>query len=137
MPAPPPTVTVTVNACLVVMLGEDGVTVTVGVIAFAVTLKVKAFEAPPPGEGFVTVTEGVPALATSEARIAAVTFVALTNVVVRAFPLKLTTDPLTKLEPFTVNVNAPEPAVALDGCSEVITGTGFEVAAPSWLMVKI
>jgi len=90
---------------------------------------VSAFDVPPPGVGFVTVTAGVPAAATSVARIAAVTFVALTNVVVRALPLKLTTAPLTKLDPLTVSVNAPDPAVALAGCSVVIAGTGLFAAA--------
>src|SRR6202022_4046984 len=78
-----------------------------------------------PGAGFVTVTEGVPTVATSPARIAAVTCVALTNVVTLALPLKFTTELAIKLVPFTVSVNAPEPATALDGCNVVIVGTGF------------
>ena len=39
----------------------------------ALTVKVTALEVPPPGVGFVTVTAGVPTLATSVARMAAVT----------------------------------------------------------------
>jgi len=128
--------TVSVNApdpavalagCRVVMAG-------VGLFAAALIVNVSAFDVPPPGAGFVTVTAGVPALATSPARIDAVTFVALTKVVVRALPLKLTTAPLTKLDPLTVSVSAPEPAVALAGCSVLIAGTGLFAAA---LMVNV
>jgi hypothetical protein len=43
LPLPPVTVTVTVNACAVVMLEEDGVTETVGV-AFAAFVTVTEFE---------------------------------------------------------------------------------------------
>jgi len=43
----------------------------------------------------------------------------------------LTTEPLMKPEPFTVSVNAPEPAVVPLGISVVIAGTGFEAAEPS------
>ena len=92
------------------------------------TVNVTAFDAPPRGAGFVTVTEGVPAVATSPAKIAAVTCVALMNVVVRAAPPKFTTDVLRKLVPFTVNVNAPEPAITFVGKSVVTVGTGFGAA---------
>src|SRR5260370_41583588 len=54
-----------------------------------------------------TVTAAVPAIpgkAVSEAEIVAVSCVALTNVVSRGDPFQLTTDPLTKLVPFTVRV---------------------------------
>jgi hypothetical protein len=44
----------------------------------ALTVKLTAAEVPPPGDGFVTVTGAVPALAISVARIAAVSWVALT-----------------------------------------------------------
>ena len=54
-----------------------------------------------------------------------------------AFPPKFTTDPFTNPEPFTVSVNAPEPAVAFAGESVVITGAGLVVSAPSWLMVNV
>jgi len=102
-----------------------------------VMVNVRPLEVPPPGDGLVTVTEGVPELATSVARIAAVSCVALTKVVVLALPLKFTTAPLTKLEPLTVSVKAPEPAAAVDGSSEVTTGTGFAAAGASWLTVKV
>ncbi len=72
----------------------------------------------------LTVTCAVPAAATSVARIAAVSCVALTNVVVRADPFHCTTAPDLKFCPFTVSVNAAEPAVVEAGASEV------SVAAP-------
>jgi hypothetical protein len=64
----------------------------------------------------------------SAAAIDAVTCVAFTNVVVFAAPLKFTTAPDTKFVPFTVSVNAEPPAVALDGDSVVIAGTGLFTA---------
>jgi hypothetical protein len=84
----------------------------------------------PPGDGLVTVTLAVPAVATSAAVIAAVNCVPLTNVVVLAPPLNFTTDVDTNPVPFTVNVNAAPPAVALVGESEVSVGDGL-------LMVKV
>ena len=105
-------------------VGASEVSVGTGLFV-AVTLKLTAFDEPPPGAGFVTVTGGVPTVATSPAGIAAVTCIALTNVVTLALPLKFTTELAIKLVPFTVSVNAPEPATALDGCKVVIVGTGF------------
>lgn len=105
-------------------VGEIDVSVGTGLFA-ALILKLMEFDVPPPGVGFVTVTAGVPALATSVAKIAAVNCVAFTNVVVLGLPPKFTTDALTKFEPFTVNVNDPEPAVTPVGESTVIAGTGF------------
>jgi len=88
------------------------------------TVNVSATEGPTAGAGFVTVTLNVPAVATSAAVIAAVTFVLLTKVVVLALPLKLTVAPFTKelALPFTVSVNAASPAVALGGESEARIG---------------
>jgi hypothetical protein len=82
-------------------------------------------EVPPPGAGLVTVTCPVPAAAMSAAWIAAVNCVALTYVVVRLDPFHFTTDPVTNPVPVTVNVNAAVPAVALDGDSVLMVGTGF------------
>jgi hypothetical protein len=45
-----------------------------------------------------------------------------------AAPLKVTTDPFINPVPVTVNVKALEPAVALDGESFVIAGTGLPAA---------
>jgi hypothetical protein len=60
-------------------------------------------------------------LAASEA----VNFVSLTNVVVRSLPFQRTTEDDMKLLPFTVSVNAPDPAATLVGEIDVMAGTGF------------
>ena len=80
---------------------------------------------PPPGAGFVTVTLAVPAVAISAAVIAAVTCVALMNVVVLAVPLNFTTEVDTNPVPLTVSVNAAPPAVALVGEIDVSVGAGL------------
>lgn len=121
-PFTPDTLMVNIAACPAVMV--------IAFEAFAteksVMMKLTELEAPPPGAGFVTTTAALPDAATSDARIAAVTCVALTNVVVLLAPAKLTTAPLTKPVPFTVRVNAAEPAVVVLGTSgATITGTGF------------
>jgi hypothetical protein len=90
----------------------------------------KVGDVPPPGAGLVTDTVVVPAVAISAAVIAAVTFVALTKVVVLAAPLNFTTDVDTKPVPLTVRVKAAPPAVALFGEREVAVGAGL-------LMVKV
>ena len=41
--------------------------------------------------------------------------------------MKFTLAPLTNPVPFTVKVNAAEPALVLEGCSDAKTGTGFVV----------
>jgi hypothetical protein len=69
----------------------------------------------------------------SAARIEAVTWVALTYVVVRFVPFHLTTEPLTKLVPFTVRVNPAPPAVADVGLRLVVVGTGLS----GTLIVKV
>ena len=61
----------------------------------------------------------------SEAKIAAVIWVLLKNVVALVAPLKFTVAPLTKPAPLTVNANAAEPATALEGESELIVGTAL------------
>ncbi len=80
-----------------------------------VTLNVTEFDVPPPGKGLNTVTAGVPTAVTSLAGMETVSCVDETKVVVRGLPLMFTTDVLTKFVPFTVNVNAPEPATTLVG----------------------
>jgi len=120
-----PELAATVEGCSFVMAGT-------GLFA-AVMVKVRGFDVPPPGVGLVTVTEGVPVLATSLAGMAAVTCVALTKVVVRGLPLKFTSELLTKPVPVTVRVKAPELAATVEGCSLVIAGTGLFAA----VMVKV
>jgi hypothetical protein len=88
------------------------------------TVKVDAVEVPPSGAGFVTVTEKEPAAAMLAAGIAAVSDVALTDVVGWAAPLKLTTAPETKFDPVTESVKVPLPAIALVGAIELRIGAG-------------
>jgi hypothetical protein len=86
------------------------------------TVKIAADDVPLPGGGLVTVTLNVPAVAMSEARIAAETCVPLMNVVTRALPFTVTVAPLTKPVPFTVSANPGLPAVVFVGESVVIVG---------------
>ena len=80
-----------------------------------------------------TVTCAVPAPAMSAAGIAAVSWLALTNVVVRVLPFHRTVAPLTKFVPVTVKVNAGPPAGAelgeralSVGAAVVVNGSAFE-----------
>lgn len=91
-------------------------------------VNVSAPEAPPPGEGFDTVTLAVPGVVTSAAVTVAVSFELLTKAVVRPVPFHNTVAPLTKLPPFTVNVNLALPAITVDGDREVALGTGLLMA---------
>ncbi len=121
----PVSVIVNAGTPALTVFGEIEVSVGTGLLA-ALTLKFTEFDGPPPGFGLLTKTAGVPALATSVVRIVAVTCVEFTNAVVLFAPPKLTTEPLTKLVPFTVNVNPPEPAATPVGDNEVTVGTGFD-----------
>src|SRR5206468_3255993 len=84
-----------------------------------------AAEVPPPGAGVNTVTCGVPAVAMSAAVIAAVSCVALTEVVVRAAPFHCTAEPLMNPVPFTVSVKSAPPKSVLDGDSDEAVGTAL------------
>ena len=79
---------------------------------------------------FVTVTATVPAEAGSEAGIAAVSCVALTNVVACRAPFQVITASFVKFVPFTVSVkpcalqNGVDAAEVVDAEMEVIAGDG-------------
>jgi len=89
-------------------------------------VKFTGLEVPPPGVGFVTVTDAVPADAITAAGMAAVNCVELTNVVVGIVPPKLTIEVVIKLAPLMVKVKPDAlPATALVGDIAVIVGTGF------------
>ena len=109
---------------VIALAGASDVIVGTGLL----TAKFTATEVPPPGAGFVTETEKLPTATMSAAVIAAVTCVALTNVVVLALPLKLTVAPLTKPVPLTMRVKAAPPTVVPVGESVVIVGTGLLTA---------
>jgi hypothetical protein len=97
-------------------------------------VNVAAFDKPPPG--LSTVTLALPGEAISLAGMAALSWVALTKVVVTAAPFHSTTDPFTNPAPFRVSVNAGPPAIAelglrpfndIDGTGEVATGEHEEL----------
>jgi hypothetical protein len=86
----------------------------------------------------------------SLAGIVAVNWVALTKVVVRADPLKFTTDVDTKLVPLTVMVNNASPTILLLGVMLVVVGVGllmamfcvtcgaaFQLVLPAWLAAMV
>src|SRR2546426_6536604 len=99
-----------------------------------VMLKVCGFDVPPPGAGLTTVTCAVPPVAMSVAGMAAVSWVAETNVVARSAPFHRTTEPATKSVPVTVSVNPASPATADVGFSPVVVGTGLVLVL---VMVKV
>jgi hypothetical protein len=120
----PFTVSVKATPPFTALAGESEVMVGTGLF----TANGELADVPPPGAGFVTVTLNEPAVAMSAPAIDAVSFVALTKVVVLAVPLKFTTEEATKLVPFTVRVKAAPPTDALVGESEVMVGTGLLTA---------
>jgi hypothetical protein len=75
----------------------------------------------------VTVTLAVPAVAIRLAGTAAVSWVALTKVVVSPAPFQFTVAPETKFVPVTVRVKAPPPAVAELGLRLVMVGSATPV----------
>ena len=107
-------------------------TVEVGVIevstgAAFVTVKICAFEVPPPGAAFTTVTDEVPMARTSDARMVAVTDELETKVVDRGEPFQYTVDDPTKFVPETVSVKLLLPAAVEVGVRLVVVGTGFVI----------
>ena len=89
------------------------------------TLRLEAFEEPPPGLGLLTVTLTVWADAISLAEIEAVSLVAPMKFVARSDPFHSIVEFETKFEPFTVSVKPGPPAVTDFGLSPVMAGTGF------------
>jgi len=93
------------------------------------TVRVWAFDVPPPGTGLKTVMLRVPVVVVSLAGISAVSWVELTKVVVRLAPLRRTTELPTKFVPLTVSAKPPLPIVTVAGATVVVVGTGFENVA--------
>ena len=87
----------------------------------AVIVNVTAFDIAP-GVGFTTVTDTVPAVATSAAGTRAVSCVEEINVVVRLVLPNITTDPETKLVPVTVKVKSALPGATQLGLIDVMVG---------------
>jgi hypothetical protein len=79
------------------------------------------------------------------AGIEAVSWEALTKLVETVVPFHSTVDPLVKLDPFTISVNATPPAVtALGRSAEIIGGAGlivnmmaFEALVPGFSTVML
>jgi hypothetical protein len=93
-------------------------------------MKAIALDRPPPGPGLNALTEAVLGRTMSLAEMEAVSCVLLTKDVGRTDPFHCTTEPGTKFEPFTVNVNAGPPSSALLGDrGEFKLGTGLPVCA--------
>jgi hypothetical protein len=99
------------------------------------TVKVSAFDAPPPPPSVRvnTVTGTIAAPATSAAEIAAFSPVGLVNVVVRGLPFHWTTEHGAKLPPLaplasTPSMKAGDPAGVLDGNRVAMIGVGRGVA---------
>jgi hypothetical protein len=99
----------------------SGLVIT-GVLAI---VNVCALDVPPPGLGFTTVMDAVPAVATRDAGTMAVSCVEETKVVASAVPFQFTVEVETNLVPFTVKVKSALPAVIQVGLIEVVVGTGL------------
>jgi len=116
-----------VSVTVIALRGVAVVVLTVNTGGGA-TVNVSAADVPPPGAGENTLTCAVEGDDTSAAAIAARSCVLLTNVVVRATPFQRTSEPFAKPLPFTMSVNALEPALIRAGLSDVTVGTGLTAA---------
>src|ERR1039457_218123 len=67
----------------------------------------------------------------SQPKIAMLSCVELMYFDGRAAPLKFTTEPVTKFEPFTVSVNPAPPATTMDGLMDEIVGEGLNTVNPA------
>jgi hypothetical protein len=113
--AEPPTLPLGGDSAPIVGSGFGGVLITKSTVA----------EVPPPGAGFSTATAATPAEARSEAGICVVRDVTEANVVGNGLPFHRTWLFEMKFVPSTVRVNAGLPAIAPEGDSEVIAGSGL------------
>jgi hypothetical protein len=115
LPSPLKSPTATEVGRYPMVTGEPGALAKTAEAVALVMGKKTTLDAPPPGDGFTTVIEAVPAVAMSAAVMAAVNCVALTKVVVRALPFQSTVDAETNPVPFTVSVNPAPPGAAVSG----------------------
>jgi len=88
--------------------------------AYCVTTNVMAFEVPPPGDGFATVTATFAGRAMSTLVIFAVNLV-------RLEPFHMTCEEVTKPLPSTVKINAAPFALAEEGLRLTMAGTGLAI----------
>jgi hypothetical protein len=99
---------------------------TAGTVAGGTIVNVRAFEVPPPGDPFTTVTCAVPTVAMSFAETAVVSVVELSTVAGRTTPFQFTADwDQTKPVPVMVSKKPKDPAGADDGDNEVMVGGVF------------
>src|SRR5260370_26630188 len=94
----------------------------VNVMAADVSAEVPPPYMPPGVPGFVTVTAAVPAVIVSALGIVAMSWLALTNLVVRAVPFQLMVALLLKLVPLTVSTTPMLPAGVLAGERALMVG---------------
>lgn len=126
----PFTVSVKAGEPRVVLAGERDMMAGTGLVVTELMVNTDTLEVPPPGVPVKTVIFAVPAEASKKALTDAVTCDVLKKVVGSAAPFQFTIDPLMKLVPVTVSVNAGSPAVALEGEIAEMEGTGFIVPPP-------
>jgi hypothetical protein len=88
-------------------------------------VNVCTLDVPPPGLGFTTVIDAVPAVATREAGTVAVSWVEETKLVARGAPFQFTVEVETNLVPFTVKKKSALPAAVQVGLIDVVVGTGL------------
>jgi len=87
----------------------------------------KAFDVPPPGAGFATVTVAVLTVAMSAAEMAACKLVFETNVVARVLPFHCTLEEAMKFVPVTVSTKPASPAKTALGPSDATVGVGLSI----------
>jgi hypothetical protein len=105
---------------------ESGLVIT----GVALIVNVCALDVPPPGLGFTTVIDAVPAVATRDAGTVAVSCVEETKLVARGAPFQFTVEVETNLVPFTVKVK-PTLTVVQVGLIKVVVGTGLLIVRVS------
>lgn len=91
----------------------------------AVTMKLKALELPPPGEGLMTTRGKLPAVARSDALSEMLSWPLFTNVTAWITPLNVTDEDEMNPVPFIVSVSRTDPAWTDVGERLVIDGFGL------------
>ena len=121
----------------IVPLIVESVRVNANVDEGAVISKSTAFETPPPGDGFDTVTGIVPATSKSVAGTITVIRLLLTAGVGRTAPFQFMVAPGANPVPFTVSINPELPGAAAAGKRGLFTnGTGLVCAKRGGQTVK-
>jgi len=120
----PVTVIVKVEFPTVFESGEMELVVGTGLF----TVKVWAFEVPPPGVGLTTVIANVPPVTRSAVKTKAVTVEDDTKDVARGLPSNWTVEDATNPVPVTVMTKTGSPAVFVFGEIELVVGTGLLTA---------